>query len=67
MGRISRQRMEEIIRGGGSVMVGGEIVSAIEDLPGEMALTQGEITMIQALSPCFTIQEIRRSLFGLVE
>lgn len=58
--------MEEIIRSGGSVMVGGEIVTEIEDLPGEMELTQGEMTIIQALSPCFTIQEIRRALFGLV-
>jgi hypothetical protein len=30
---LTRQEMEKIIKGGGSVMIGGEIISKIGDLP----------------------------------
>lgn len=49
MSSISRQRMEETIRGGGSVMVGSRIIDNIRDLPSEVELAKGDKTATQSV------------------
>jgi hypothetical protein len=39
---MTRARMEEVIRGGGSVMLGERIISKVEELPSEVELAKGD-------------------------
>ena len=49
MSSISRKRMEEIIKGGGSVMVGSRIIDSMGDLPSEVDLAKGDKAATQSV------------------
>lgn len=48
MSKISREKMENIIRGGGSVMFEGNIITDVKQLPTEAELAKGDESREQA-------------------
>jgi hypothetical protein len=67
MSKISRQRMEAIIRGGGSVMFEGKIITDVGQLPTEAQLAIGDTNREQAVVAQLLLQkaELERQLAQL--
>lgn len=56
MAVLSRNEMEQVIRGGGSVLHGGRIISRVQDLPNDADLAQGNPEQEQQLATALDIQ-----------
>ena len=67
MAHLTREQMEQVIRGGGSVKHGGRIISTVEGLPSKADLAKGDPAKERAAAGDLQAQidQLQQQLAGL--